>query len=708
MFSFPTPKNANSSPRVKKMKSLKLSIIQIFAFLILITVSSITLNFYHGFDQSVQTLFEQLTVEITQKIIDRTSYFLKGPATQTQLLSQLIKQKHLIEHHQELWQYLWAPLMAFPQMQTLFLADQTGNYVQVRRDTELITRLINAQTEIPTETWIYRDEHYRMLKMETKASTFDPRTRPWFKNTQNKLKVYWTDVYVFTTSQTPGISASYPILNSQGQLTTVVCANIPLENLSEFLSRQKVSEHGIIFIINAKGELIAYPDASLTVTQDMSTGEQRLTHVRELKQPWVREAYQVYQDTQQKRFVLNSEGTNYIVRFVDFPEIFDSQWQIVVIIPKYDLLVFFYKVLVYTLFVALFIFIISVIAVYFFAEQITRPIAQLTRETLKLSSFHLDDVKSIHSQIKEIALMNRAILTASQGLQSFKRYVPSALVRQLVQLGQEAKLGGEERELTILFSDVADFTSIAEQISTEELMLILGSYLENLSTTIMEHSGTIDKYIGDAIMAFWGAPVQQNNSPYLACRAALSCQRKVDEFNEYWLVRGKYPFYTRIGVHTGNTIVGNIGSQYRMNYTIIGDSVNLAARLEGANKWYGTKIIISEATYQLVEAHFICRLLDIVAVKGKTQGIRIYELLGEKEGEGIDEVQQQFCQEYELCFQFYLQQDWECALQRLRLLQLKFPIDKSVQLLIKRCQFFRDHPEHLPSDWDGTTFLDQK
>lgn len=208
----------------------------------------------------------------------------------------------------------------------------------------------------------------------------------------------------------------------------------------------------------------------------------------------------------------------------------------------------------------------------------------------------------------------------------FSKYVNASVVEQLLRYPPE--LGGVDRELTVLFSDIRGFTSLSESLTPQELVELLNEYLTVMTDIILEEDGTLDKYIGDAIMCFWGAPRVQENHAVLACRAALRQFEALKVINER-LPEGK-KIDVGIGLNSGIMTVGNMGSQGRMNYTIMGDNVNLGSRLEGVNKMYGTNIIISEHTYELVKEYFIIRDLDIIKVKGKDRPVKIYELLAEK------------------------------------------------------------------------------
>ena len=690
---------------VSKKKSFKVTVLQAFSVLIVLIVATSTVIFYIGSSKAILRISDRLTAEVAEKIIERTRMYMEMPAIQTRTIAHLVQQRNIADAHSELWKIMWEQLQVLEQVQAIFIGDEQGNYVQVRRIPSLATRLVDRRKEVPEETWWYRDEHYQIIDIKTKAGNYDPRIRPWYKNTPAEEKITWTDVYLIKSTKTPGISPTYPILDENGQKTGAVSISIPLHRLTDFITRQEVTKNGIIFIINSKNEVIAYPDYQRLVVEDQVDQSLRLITVDELEDAWVKEVY--FQNERTGENTINVDGKRYIINIMPFPKSFASEWRIAIVIPEGDLLSSINQMVLYTSIVLLFVFAISFILVYVVAGTVTRPITKLAAETTKIRNFALDEVTGVSSNIKEVDTLNNAILSTVKGLQSFKKYVPADIVNQLISLEQEANTGGEHKELTILFSDVEGFTSLSENMSPDELMLHLSDYLSELSNIIANEKGTIDKYIGDAIMAFWGAPIAVPNSPYLACKAALACLKRLDILNAQWKAEGKKPLPTRFGLHTGNTVVGNLGSNRRINYTAVGDSVNLASRLEGANKLYGTHAIISEDTYQHVHTHFHCRLLDIVAVKGRSRGVHIYELLAEKT-EALSTQQTAFCKTYEEGIQHYLKQEWQTALDCFHTLHSDYPADKSIALFIHRCQMLSANPEQLPAQWDGTAILTEK
>lgn len=211
--------------------------------------------------------------------------------------------------------------------------------------------------------------------------------------------------------------------------------------------------------------------------------------------------------------------------------------------------------------------------------------------------------------------------------QTFSKFVSPKVVDDLLKSPEMAKLGGERKTITVLFSDIRGFTSMSEKMTPEQLVDHLNLYLQAMTDIVIKYDGTLDKYVGDEIMAFWGAPVPQQDHALLACRAAIEMMSKLDEMNREWEQHHKETLDIGIGLNTGPMVVGFVGSTSRMDYTLMGDMVNLGARLEGTNKIYSTHIIISEFTYEEVKDHIIARELDLIRVKGKEKPVKIYELI---------------------------------------------------------------------------------
>ena len=288
---------------------------------------------------------------------------------------------------------------------------------------------------------------------------------------------------------------------------------------------------------------------------------------------------------------------------------------------------------------------------------------------------------------------------------AFQMYLSPEFVNVLLKEPDLLFLGGDEKELTILFSDLQGFTSLSEGMSPTDLVALLNEYLDGMTRILLDHGGTLDKYEGDAIMAFWGAPVERSDHAVSAVRAALEMSRFSDALSRKFEKQGKPPIKTRIGLNTGTVVVGNIGSQRRFNYTIIGDEVNLASRLEGANKQYGTCLMISRSTYSRVQAHFRCRKLDLLRVKGKEKPVSVYEVLGFAD-EPLEKPFEQMLALYHKGLAAYGKRAWTEALGLFEEALARVPGDGPCLTYRQRCRHFLANPPE--KDWDGVFTMTTK
>jgi adenylate cyclase len=280
----------------------------------------------------------------------------------------------------------------------------------------------------------------------------------------------------------------------------------------------------------------------------------------------------------------------------------------------------------------------------------------------------------------------------------FSTYVNPSLVDQLVTNPEMLKLGGQRKELTVLFSDLEGFTALAETRPPEELVALLNEYLSSMTNVVLRNSGTLDKFEGDLIMAFWGAPIPQNNHARMACAAALQMQATLAGMRLEWGVRKKPLLSARIGISTGEVIVGNMGSAEKFNYTVIGDSVNLGARLEGTNKIFKTEIIISEQCCRQVRDEFLCRELDIVSVRGRSEPVKIFELRGRHDSIR-DTSERSFVAAFEAAITAYRRQEWEEATNLFERALSLHPSDYPSELYLERIRYLSKNSPG--GEWNG-------
>jgi class 3 adenylate cyclase/CheY-like chemotaxis protein len=292
---------------------------------------------------------------------------------------------------------------------------------------------------------------------------------------------------------------------------------------------------------------------------------------------------------------------------------------------------------------------------------------------------------------------------------AFSRYLSPMVVNEIIQNPSKLNLGGEKREMTAIFTDIQDFSTISEQLEPVQLVSLLNFYLSVMSNIISENLGTIDKYVGDAVIAFFGAPLHQENHAVLACRSALQIKEAEKTLNKKIMEEhlSPLPLYTRIGINTGPMIVGNMGSENKLNYTIMGNAVNVAARLEGANKLYCTGgILISEYTKNAIGDEFLCRSLDRVRVVGISSPLRLYEITGFRAQASAAEIDRQKVWENAIAL-FEKRQFKEAEEIFSSFTNTKNTADDGVaKYYTDRCRWCIAVPP--PADWDGVNKLTQK
>lgn len=275
---------------------------------------------------------------------------------------------------------------------------------------------------------------------------------------------------------------------------------------------------------------------------------------------------------------------------------------------------------------------------------------------------------------------------------AFGKYVSPILIEELINTPEKLKLGGEKREITILFSDIAGFTTISEKLTPEELVSLLNEYLTEMTNIILKNNGLVDKYIGDAIMCFWGAPLDNKSHALDACTSAIEMQNKLEELRPIWKEKYGVDVVARIGINSAKCVVGNMGSSDRFDYTAMGDGVNLASRLEGINKSYGTYIMISEFLKEKINSKFIAREIDTVRVKGKNNGVKIFELVNYKNK--ITKKELEKIDKFELALKHYKKQEFTKAKEIFEKIN-----DETSKIYIERINEFLINPPE--KNWDG-------
>jgi adenylate cyclase len=585
--------------------SYPLSLAVVVAMLIAVTGGWIAWWNYRSGVQNVRALAASLFDQVSREAANETSAFVTRAVPAADSLVNLAHAEINKPMMFELVRRYEAVLRANPSFAWVSYADDEGAFTGVFRPASGGIRLNHSSIQdgkTTREESVIDDDMSISAPELTYDTKYDPRTRPFYTLAEAARAGVWTAPYVFAGENVPGITYAVPDVRN-GKVVGVFTIDFNLARLSELTRQLQFSPNGRVVLVADDGTVIAHPSAQI-----VANGEP--IKIAALADPAA-------------RAVANSfevDGEHYIGRTVELKG--GPAWKILAYAPETDFTTALRGHVITSLLISLIAVVIAIIVAWLLARRVSGPLIGLAGEMAKAGQLHLEDAGDHSSMFREIDMMNTALVQMKGGLRSFARYVPRDLVRTLTESGVDAKLGGELRELTIFFSDLVGFTSLAETRKPDELVGFLRRYFDDMSTIILEERGTVDKYMGDGIMAFWGAPTTVEDHAVRACAAALRCQSCVDD-----LAKQGTRLATRIGLATGEVLVGNIGSTERMNYTVMGDVANLASRIEGINKQYGTQLMISESTFRAAGDKIIARPIDVVAVKGKQQGIRLFELL---------------------------------------------------------------------------------
>ena len=520
-------------------------------------------------------------------------------------------------------------------------------------------------------------------------TNYDPRTRPFYKLVAQSKQAAWTPPYVFAEN-VPGITYAVPFF-ADGGLEGVFTIDFDLGRLSELARTLQFSPNGRVVIVSDEQIVLAHPTVSIVAKIDDKV---ELVPAKDIVDPAM-QAVLAAGDASQ----VDVDGTPHLARSLPIALPGGAKWRVLAFAPESDFTAGIGRRAMSSLLISLVAIVIAVIVAWILARRISKPLTYLAAEMDKVGEFRIDAGEQDHSMFREIEMMNAALAKMKGGLRSFASYVPRDLVRAVLASGQDARLSGEVRELTVYFSDLAGFTTLAETRKPDELVQFLGEYFDDMSKIIAEEHGTLDKYLGDGIMAFWGAPAKVPEHAARACVAALRSQQRLKELTPEGIALS-----ARIGIATGDVLVGNIGSSERLNYTVMGDTANLSARLESLNKQYGTSCMIDETTYVQARSVIVARPLDVVAVKGKQRGVRVFEILALVSDNDLQAVA--IAKHSTAALDAYLARRFETAADEWGKVLEHLPGDRTAVTLRDRATAFAALPPG--PDWEGVTVVTEK
>lgn len=687
--------------KIQWVISLKFCILVICIGLFLIGRSSQVIVASIIFEKALADTSFKLIDSISSHIADVISTSLNPVVIESQFSAMLITRGLLDPNNNDLMDYMYHLVKKSPIIEGALWGDKDGNFMYAEENYnnqgKVMMEVINRRVKPAQGSDFEYSEGGAIVNRKPLVDiSYDPRLRPWYVQGKNVNKTSWTNVYAFPKTSMYFVTCVTPVYNKKGQFLGVFGLDVRLDNLQRFVNNYKVSKNGMVYFVNQKGDLLVFP--KLKDTMNNSQAKEKLPNLNDFAMPWLVKSLNHYNHTGQNRFTLKYNDENYLFSYQPLPFLSEYGWLVVIVVPRSDFTHDLELLHSYSLMTSVILFSVAIVLLLIVVNRVVKPIRYLVTETEKIKQFDLDDEIKIPSRIKEVISLRDAIISMKNGLRAFQKYVPKSLVRKLIETNEDTRVGGVKKPLAIFFSDIRNFATISEMMDPDILMIHLDDYFEHLSHIIIDAGGTIDKYIGDSIMAFWGAPFAEDRPAYYAALSAVRCQKKLIELNETYRKQNKPPLITRIGIHFGEAIVGNVGSSERFNYTAIGDAVNMANRLESLNKNYGTNIIVSDEVYQLIKNDFILRMVDCVAVKGKIKSGLIYELIAEKDTPITFDIIQ-YRDIFQQGFDAYIKQNWDAAILLFEECIKIYPGDSVAPIFITRCNHLKTNPP--PQTWDG-------
>ncbi len=599
------------------------------------------------------------------------------------------------------------------------------NSIYTEKDVIVEEVIPNASGTFTVKTYSYLDYPNKPLSVDTNGG-FDHRLRPWYVlgKVQTILeKGRWTNCFFAKNNQEFKVGMTYvtALGDEKGEFFASLGLRITTEWVSGYLAEAMEEMHikglnAFIFeqLPNKTKMILAHILKEKAFPKDQDGNTNYYAPPNEMKDPAIEKLILSIPDgvlngleisgNFENLFHYDVNGVDYIGRIKTILPERSPDWYLGFYIPEKVLFSNAYWHFYMAIGILVVVMIISVILSIILARSASKPIEGLVLFAQKIGRLDFDHKIISVSKITEIKNLSDSMRLMQIGLQSFIRYLPKEMLKSLFDAGSEAKVNVIEKDLTIMFTDIANFTSYAEILDPKELVLQLNEFLGCFTSAIYKNRGTVDKYIGDAVMAFWNAPSEVENHALKACKAAFQGLYNLSYLQKEWARLNKPIFKVRVGIHTGRVILGNIGTEERLSYTIIGDKVNLTSRLEGLNKIYGTTVLISDATLKECKNQLVTRPIDLVAVKGKAKGILIHELLGFV-GEVNLEITK-LSEDSRLAFEAYLNKDWEAALKLYNQISNYDSEDLYAKMMADRCKKYIESPPE--QSWDGIQHLSEK
>lgn len=516
---------------------------------------------------------------------------------------------------------MWTVLTETPELDSVYVADSLGRMLMVLRYPQPAVRYIERGADRTTERWEYvaGDNPASRpigLRIDQRQTQYNPLARAWYQGAIATSRPFWTAPYVFDAARELGVTYAIPLYPQDGlhEPIRVVAVDFTLGLLSDFVGQFSRAGYGHSAVLSGEGAVLARSDRS-----------ERLATLAPATDGVLGAIGAALRDGQRSSgFPVRYDGETYLVQTSRLAR---TEWTVVSWVPEREVLGRLREGVWWALAAALAFLLLAFAISLRVARGITRPIERLARNARLLGQLRVGELRRVDSRVLEIQDLDHALAESGRALRAFAKFVPVDVLRQLVDQGHDLKPSGELREITVMFSDVRGFTRVAEGLPAEQVVAQLTRYFNVAAEVIGRFGGTIDKFVGDGILVLWGAPAELPDAAVQACRAALALQQAFDALGAEWRAAGLPSFDTCIGIHTGPVVAGVLGSADRLSYTALGDTVNVASRVQELNRQLGTRILISETTAAALQGRLPARPMGSVPLRGRQALLQVSELL---------------------------------------------------------------------------------
>lgn len=501
------------------------------------------------------------------------------------------------------------------------------------QDTVFALRTIEKSPSGTVSMWRFLNgEGMEIAERTDRNVTFDPSRRLWYRAAVKAGEQVSVGPYVSATTKSLSLTLATPMVKNK---QIIAGADVLLETISHLLNREAVSENSRGYVFDGQNRLIVHSDPVImervldTLSNTPRAGNAPISDNDPALEP-IGALLRSNVDRETGTAMFEVGGQPYLAQIspIEFSGLLKGN-TVVVAAPLDDFIGESKRFLAKTLAIAAVLVLAGMLAAVLFARLISNTLYALTGEARQIGNLEFETRTPPNSWIFEINVLANALASARDAIRTFSLYVPRELVRKIVNSGQAIVGSASRQDVTVLFTDIQDFTTISEQHSPEEVVDLLSTYFERMNALVEQHGGVIVQYIGDSIFGMWNAPVADPLHVEKGCRCALALKAAIDDLNRANRAAGRPELITRYGLHTGPAVVGSVGAQSRRQYTAMGDTVNVGSRLEGMNKQFATTILTSRAVRERVGEAFRFRGLGLAQAKGRHEQIEIFELLGE-------------------------------------------------------------------------------